>query len=201
MQSKISGLLGLRTPPHPQGAPSSSKISGLLGLNLNNGKDRARIAGRVAPACRALGVPRATFYRVTGPLPHAAPSHACPGPEGEREHVLALSSPRFVDRSPAEVVATLLDALCSERAWPRASRCANDEIRSYTKPELVATAPNETWSWDITRLLPKRWTYVRVARHLQPICGRVDGRRTGELGAGCKAHRANLSSRASNPRR
>ena len=30
----------------------------------------------------------------------------------------------------------------------------------YTKPELVATAPNQTWSWDITRLLgPKRWTY------------------------------------------
>ena len=29
----------------------------------------------------------------------------------------------------------------------------------YTKPELVATGPNQTWSWDITRLRgPKRWT-------------------------------------------
>ena len=30
----------------------------------------------------------------------------------------------------------------------------------YTKPELVATGPNQTWSWDITKLLgPKKWTY------------------------------------------
>ena len=78
---------------------------------------------------------------------------------------------RFVDRSPAEVVATLLDEgqyLCSERTMYRIL-AASEPVRerrnqlthpSYTKPELVATAPNETWSWDITRLLgPKRWTY------------------------------------------
>ncbi len=30
----------------------------------------------------------------------------------------------------------------------------------YTKPELVSTAPNEVWSWDITKLLgPRKWTY------------------------------------------
>ena len=129
----------------------------------------------VAPACRALGVPRATFYR----RHRSTPGHQQPRPtparalcEGEREHVLeTLSSPRFVDRSPAEVVATLLDEgqyLCSERTMYRIL-AASEPVRerrnqlthpSYTKPELVATAPNETWSWDITRLLgPKRWTY------------------------------------------
>ena len=34
------------------------------------------------------------------------------------------------------------------------------EHPQYTKPELVATAPNQTWSWDITKLLgPTKWTY------------------------------------------
>ena len=67
----------------------------------------------VAPACRALGVPRASFYRRQRP----APGHQQPRPTparalcaSERAHVLdVLASPRFVDRSPAEVVATLLD--------------------------------------------------------------------------------------------
>ena len=64
----------------------------------------------VAPACRALGVPRASFYRRQRP----APGHQQPRPTparalcaSERAHVLdVLASPRFVDRSPAEVVAT-----------------------------------------------------------------------------------------------
>ena len=81
-----------------------------------------------------------------------------------------LASPRFVDRSPAEVVATLLDEgryLCAERTMYRIL-AANQPVRErrnqrshpcYSKPELVATGPNQTWSWDITRLRgPKRWT-------------------------------------------
>ena len=92
--------------------------------------------------------------------------------DSERKHVLdGLASARFVDRSPAEVVATLLDEdlyLCSERTMYRILS-TNQPVRQrrnqlshppYTKPELVATGPNQTWSWDITRLLgPKRWTY------------------------------------------
>ena len=128
----------------------------------------------VAPACRALGVPRASFYRRQRP----APGHQQPRPTparalcaSERAHVLdVLASPRFVDRSPAEVVATLLDEgqyLCASArctgSWPRTSRCESGAISAvhpcYTKPELVATGPNQTWSWDITRLRgPKRWT-------------------------------------------
>ena len=129
----------------------------------------------VVPACRALGVSRATFYRrhrmVPGrQQPRPTPARAlC---DTERERVLdTLACARFVDRSPAEVVATLLDEgryLCSERTMYRIL-AANQPVRerrnqlthpNYTKPELVATGPNQTWSWDITRLLgPKPWTY------------------------------------------
>jgi putative transposase len=129
----------------------------------------------VVPACQALGVSRATFYRRQRP----APGHQQPRPtparalcKSERKQVLdVLVSPRFVDRSPAEVVATLLDDgkyLCSERTMYRVL-AANQPVRErrnqrehppYTKPELLATGPNQVWSWDVTKLLgPKKWTY------------------------------------------
>ena len=129
----------------------------------------------VAPACQALGVSRATFYRRHRPLP----GHQQPRPtparalrESERKEVLdVLASARFVDRSPAEVLATLLDEgeyLCSERTMYRVLG-ANQAVRerrnqrehpAYAKPELVATGPNQVWSWDVTKLLgPKKWTY------------------------------------------
>lgn len=129
----------------------------------------------VAPACRALGVSRATWYRRRRPAPGRQQPRKRPAralDDTERERVLdVLTCPRFVDRSPAEVVATLLDEgqyLCSERTMYRIL-AAEQPVRErrnqlahphYAKPELVATAPNQTWSWDITRLLgPKRWTY------------------------------------------
>ena len=129
----------------------------------------------VAPACRALGVSRATLYRRRRPAPgrqQPRPTPARALNDTERERVLdVLACPRFVDRSPGEVVATLLDEghyLCSERTMYRIL-AAEQPVRErrnqlthprYTKPELLATAPNQTWSWDITRLLgPKRWTY------------------------------------------
>jgi putative transposase len=92
--------------------------------------------------------------------------------KNERERVArVLSSERFVDRSPAEVFATLLDEktyLCSERTMYRVlAECQPVRERrnqlqhpQYAKPELMATAPNQVWSWDITKLLgPKKWTY------------------------------------------
>jgi putative transposase len=92
--------------------------------------------------------------------------------EAERERVVSvLTSERFVDRSPGEVFATLLDDneyLCSERTMYRvlAERAPVRERRNqlrhpkYAKPQLVATAPNQVWSWDITKLLgPEKWTY------------------------------------------
>jgi putative transposase len=92
--------------------------------------------------------------------------------KNERERVVeVLSSDRFVDRSPAEVFATLLDEktyLCSERTMYRVlAECQPVRERrnqlqhpQYAKPELMATAPNQVWSWDITKLLgAKKWTY------------------------------------------
>ena len=143
----------------------------------------------VAPACRALGVPRATFYRRhrSGPgrqQPRPTPARAlC---EAERERVLdTLALKRFVDRSPGEVVATLLDEgqyLCSERTMYRIL-AANQPVRErrnqlthpqYEKPELVATGPNEAWSWDIERheaLL--NLAVVRDHRHRLVAAGRL----------------------------
>ena len=129
----------------------------------------------VKPACAALEVCRSTLYRRRSPStgqrqPRPTPARALS--ETERGEVFdTLCSERFVDRSPAEVVATLLDEevyLCSERTMYRvlASEVPVQERRAqrthpeYKKPELMATAPNQVWSWDITRLLgPKKWSY------------------------------------------
>jgi putative transposase len=128
----------------------------------------------VAPTCAVLGVARTSFYRRQRPRseqrPRPTPPRALP-PE-ERAQVLAtLHEPRFVDLAPAEVYATLLDEdryLCSERTFYRVLD-ENAEVRErrnqlrhphYTAPELLATRPNELWSWDITKLLgPEKWTY------------------------------------------
>ena len=82
----------------------------------------------------------------------------------ERQAILdVLHSERFVDQSPAEVYATLLEEqryLGSVRTMYRVlaeahevrERRAHAQHPSYAKPELVATAPNQVWSWDITKL-------------------------------------------------
>jgi putative transposase len=128
------------------------------------------------PACRALGVSVATIYRRRRPAvakavrPRPTPERALSA--SERAEVLAvLHSERFTDHSPAQVWATLLDEgryLCSERTMYRLL-AAQGEVRerrdqlqhpSYARPELLATRPNELWSWDITKLLgPERWSY------------------------------------------
>jgi putative transposase len=128
------------------------------------------------PACQALGVSRASLYRRRSPRP-ARPARRRPPPpralsEAERSRVLEhLHSPRFVDCSPAEVWATLLDEgtyLASQRTMYRLL-AAHGEVRDrrdqlthppYAAPELLASRPNEVWGWDITKLLgPSTWTY------------------------------------------
>jgi putative transposase len=127
--------------------------------------------------CQALEVPRASFYRQQSPKAVTAlavtrkpPEHALS--EAERQVVLAtLHEPRFVDLAPPQVYAQLLEEgryLCSVRTMYRLL-ADHDEVRErravashpvYTKPELLATAPNEVWSWDITKLKgPATWTY------------------------------------------
>jgi putative transposase len=130
----------------------------------------------VAPVCQALAVPRATYYRWQQPAVAAAgqPPRRVPRalPPEEREQVLALlHDERFADLPPAEVYATLLDEgkyVCSVRTMYRILH-AHAEVRErrrqlrhprYQAPELLATRPNQLWSWDITKLKgPVKWTY------------------------------------------
>jgi len=128
----------------------------------------------VTSTCKALGVSRATYYRSCTPRPELPPRPAPPRAlsEAERRTVLeTLYAPRFVDLAPAEIYATLLDEsqyLCSERTMYRIL-AANAPVRErrdvlrhpqYAAPELLATRPNELWSWDITKLLgPTKWSY------------------------------------------
>ena len=167
--------------PYDPGRPSKScRAAGIRASNTGrtaDGRPAARIAGR-----RGAGVPSAGG--ATGFLlpssearsrASAAPSYARPGPcvrPNARTSLDVLASPRFVDRSPAEVVATLLDEgqyLCAERTMYRIL-AANQPVRErrtqltvipeYAKPELVATgAQPDLRKRDITRLRgPKRWT-------------------------------------------
>jgi len=121
----------------------------------------------VVPVLRALGLSVATYYRrqqpAAPPSPRPTPARAL-SPE-ERQVVLGtLHEPRFVDRAPAEIVATLMGEgtyRCSERTMYRILeeehelRERRDQLRhpAYAKPELMATAPNQVWSWDITKLM------------------------------------------------
>lgn len=132
----------------------------------------------VKAACAVLSVPRASFYRKKR-LVTASPAElaAKPAPAralaaAERKSVLArLHEERFQDASPAAVYATLLDEgeyHCSIRTMYRIlaasgeSRERRDQLvhPAYKKPELLATGPNQLWSWDITKLRgPVKWTF------------------------------------------
>jgi len=129
----------------------------------------------VAPTCAALGVSTASYYRRCKPQSAAVASRPSPPrtlPAAERTAVLEiLHDPRFVDLAPAQVYAGLLDEghyVCSQRTMYRILE-ANQEVRerrdqrrhpSYAAPQLLATEPNQLWSWDITKLLgPAKWTY------------------------------------------
>ncbi len=132
----------------------------------------------VAPLCKVLSVARATYYRRRRPPAPQRRERSRP-PRSlstqERSAVLErLNSERFADQAPAQVYAALLDDgeyLCSTRTMYRILD-ANKQVRErrdqlrhpeYKKPELVATAPNQVWSWDITKLLgPEKWTYFHL---------------------------------------
>jgi putative transposase len=120
-----------------------------------------------AAACRSLNIPRATYYYRRLAHGGQAGDRKRPAPPrvlgaAEREGVLeTLHCERFVDRAPAEIFASLLDEgtyLCSIRTMYRVL-AAEGEVRErrnqlrhpqYQAPELLATAPNQVWSWDIS---------------------------------------------------
>ena len=139
----------------------------------------------VRDACTALGLPRATWYRaqdrlVLGPpgsREQARPRKPSPRALSDAERGSALEllhSPRFCDLAVPQVFATALDEgnyICSQRTMYRILescgevRERRDQLQrpTYAKPELLATGPNQVWSWDITKLKgPRKWTYFHL---------------------------------------
>jgi putative transposase len=156
------------------------------------------------PACRALGAAPATIYRrrrpsqPRPPRPRPAPARALSA--AEREAVLeVLHCERFIDSAPAQVWATLLDEgtyLASERTMYRLLAAQHGAVRErrdqlehppYAAPELLAEAPNEVYSWDITKLKgPATWTsfylYVILDVFSRYVVGwTVQHRESGEI--------------------
>jgi putative transposase len=131
------------------------------------------------PACEALELPRATYYRnMDKQNKPPGEINARPAPPmalriEERQTVIdVLHSERFQDKTPYETYATLLDEgeyHCSIRTMYRILTAEHGDVKErrkghqrthYKKPELLATGPNQVWSWDITKLKgPAKWTY------------------------------------------
>jgi putative transposase len=140
---------------------------------MNITKSLAREVG-IRTACSALDVSRAGFYRWRHPKEKGPSCRLSPLALSfeERNEVLdILHAERFIDKAPQEIYATLLD----EKSYLRSVRAMyrilekEGELKErrkqvsrsrYTKPEILARAPNEAWSWDITKLKgPVKWTY------------------------------------------
>ena len=136
---------------------------------IEQAQQLARQVG-VTRACQMLTVPRSSFYRTPhrprglppGSMRRPAPPRALD--ETQRLEVRnLLNSERFQDQSPRQVWARLLDEgryLCSWRTMYRILdaftevRERRNQLRrpTYAKPELIATAPKQVWTWDISKL-------------------------------------------------
>lgn len=123
----------------------------------------------VNAACDALNLSRASLYRSRQPALPPSPARVRPPSErglneGERQRILdTFHQPEYVDQPPTEVYATLLGLgiyIGSIRTMYRVLAKAGESKerrnqrspRAYTKPSLTATAPNQVWTWDITKL-------------------------------------------------
>jgi transposase InsO family protein len=127
-----------------------------------------------------MNIPRGSVYRTDArqrhllapaPVPAIRPAPPLALSQTERETLLdTLNSARFANCAPTTIYATLLDEgiyLGSVRTMYRlladagqsAERRAQRVHPAYAKPELLATDPNQVWSWDITKLKgPSKWT-------------------------------------------
>jgi len=145
---------------------------------MNAAQDLGRTVGTKS-ACSALSVPRATFYRQTSnngtPMEQvcstAPPLALMPA---EKQAVIdVLHSERFQDMAPHQIYTNLLDDgqyLCSVSTMYRFMREIHGDVKErrrqvqrphYEKPELLATGPNQVYSWDITKLkTSQKWTYL-----------------------------------------
>lgn len=134
--------------------------------------------GNSAAICNALTIPRSSYYRLLKPpstnevlSTRGAKSHRALSKRETERVVDVLHEVRFLDKSPAQVYANLLDEgiyLCSISTMYRILRSRKEvkerrNVRkhpNYARPELLATGPNQVWSWDITKLRgPVKWSY------------------------------------------
>lgn len=137
---------------------------------------QAQISGNAMALCDAVGLPRATYYRLLkNPKTRGSRKYST-SPRSlskmEMQKVIdVLHDPRFLDKSPAQIYAIMLDEgsyICSISTMYRILH-ARKEVRerrnvlirpNYRRPELLATGPNQVWSWDITKLRgPQKWSY------------------------------------------
>jgi len=144
--------------------------------------DSARGHVGASAACRSLGIAHSTYYRhkrpvrvrkITAPQKCRVPGRGLTQSEQERV-VSDLNSDRFKDMAPPQVYSTLLDEgvfHCSISTMYRLLRKRgeiNERRKQRThvpaqRPELLATGPNQVWSWDITKLKgPRRWMYFHL---------------------------------------
>ena len=144
-----------------------------------NAVDQTRGVLRVFDACTALGLPRATWYRAQRKTPNAQAAVRKPSWRAlssvERQQVFDIAhDERFVDLALPQIYAITLDEgcyVCSQRTMYRVLE-SRGEVRErrdqvtrplYARPELLATGPNQVWSWDITKLKgPTKWTYFHL---------------------------------------
>lgn len=130
-------------------------------------------------ACTALGLPRATWYRAHDQTVRVPAQARRPSPRAlsavERQQVFDIAhDERFADLALPQIYAVNLDEgnyICSQRTMYRILE-SRGEVRErrdqasrplFARPELLATGPNQVWSWDITKLKgPKKWTYFHL---------------------------------------
>jgi putative transposase len=138
-----------------------------LNLSANIGK---------RSSCFAFDIPRASFYRFYSPKisikKQRSKSPIALNSDENRVVLDVLHSEKYQDRAPYQVYASLLDDgiyHCSIRTMYRLLEKEHGSVKErrrqvtrphYEKPELLATAPNQVWSWDITKLKSiTKWTY------------------------------------------
>lgn len=127
-------------------------------------------------SCSAFQIPRASFYRFHAPIipveKQRSKSHISLSNDESQAVLDLLHSEQYQDKAPYQVYASLLDQgiyHCSIRTMYRLLEKEHGSVKErrrqvtrphYTKPELLATAPNQVWSWDITKLKSvTKWTY------------------------------------------
>jgi len=127
-------------------------------------------------SCLAFDIPRASFYRFHAPKnpvkKQPSISHISLSDYEQQTVLDLLHSKKYQDKAPYQVYASLLDDgiyHCSIRTMYRLLEKEHGSIKKrrrqvsrphYKKPELLATAPNQVWSWDITKLKSiTKWTY------------------------------------------